>query len=531
MSFARGAGFAIVGLAGWLAIAPCAWAQDILVTRFDDPAPNGCTPTDCSLREAVIAANVDPVAYNDIRLVAGTYQVNATPIAVTGGTRINGIGSTQTLILGDGVTDLLTFDSVHQFDLVNLGIDAQGKRELFAVNGNFVRLYRVRAPNPLGSFRVEPAASRGDFAGSFSVGESEVTARLVSVDKADFSLFDSRIAYVSVFGSGMFGIGFTEIDMRNSIIDGALAPAGASGAYLSTTDRVRLTGVEVLETRDGMRIAGSVLGLPGELEADRLRYVGNARPLEIDYIDGALTRSEFLDNQNDDLGNPVPGALQVGNNSDLRIAESTFAGNRGTSSAGGALLMSGGNNTLTLENSTFSNNSISVLAAGLPGGARGGAIGWSSTVNDSTLILRHVTVAAATTQPVGLSGSTLGGYEAPAEFALRVYNSILRGSCSFVAGSIDFGIGNIESAGNTCGLPTDLNTVSVSSTALALGALADHGGLTPTYLPAAGSVAIDAANAVFCLDVDQRGYPRPLGAACDVGATETGDVIFANGFE
>ena len=531
MSFARGIGLAIVGLAGWLAIATCAWAQDILVTRFDDPAPNGCTPTDCSLREAVIAANVDPAAYNDIRLAAGTYQVNATPIAVTGGTRINGIGSTQTLILGDGITDLLTFDSVHQFDLVNLGIDAQGKRELFATNGNAVRLYRLRAPNPLGSFRVEPGVTRGEFAGSFSVGESEVTARLVSVDKADFTLFDSRIAQLSVFGSGMFGIGFTEIVIYNSMIDGTLAPAGASGAYLSTTDRVRITAVDVLETRDGVRIAGSVFGLPGNLEADRLHYVGNARPLEIDYVDGALTRSEFLDNQNDDLGNRAPGALQVGNNSDLRIAESIFAGNRGTASAGGALLMSGGNNTLTLENSTFSNNGISVSAAGLPGGARGGAIGWSSAVNDSTLILRHVTVAAATTQPVGLSGSALGGYEVPAEFALRIYNSILRGSCSFAAGSIDFGVGNIESAGTTCGLSTELNTVGVSSTALALGPLAPHGGLTPTYLPATGSAAIDTANAVFCLDVDQRGYPRPLGAGCDVGATETGDVIFANGFE
>ena len=25
-------------------------------TRYDDPAPNGCVPLDCSLREAVIAA-------------------------------------------------------------------------------------------------------------------------------------------------------------------------------------------------------------------------------------------------------------------------------------------------------------------------------------------------------------------------------------------------------------------------------------------------------------------------------------------
>ena len=202
-----------------------------------------------------------------------------------------------------------------------------------------------------------------------------------------------------------------------------------------------------------------------------------------------------------------------------------------TSRVGGALLVSGGGNRLSIENSTFAGNSIVVEATGLPGGARGAAIGWSSTIDDSVLILQHVTVVAPITLPIGTSGSAIGGYAAAADFSLRLYNSILRGSCSFPAGSIDFAVGNLESAGNTCGLSTDLNTVSVGSTALALGSLADHGGLTPTYLPAAGSAAIDAGNAVFCLETDQRGYPRPLGAGCDIGATETGDVIFANGYE
>jgi CSLREA domain-containing protein len=32
----------------------------LLVTRYDDPVPNGCNPGDCSLREAIIAANANP---------------------------------------------------------------------------------------------------------------------------------------------------------------------------------------------------------------------------------------------------------------------------------------------------------------------------------------------------------------------------------------------------------------------------------------------------------------------------------------
>ncbi|MBI4259551.1 MAG: CSLREA domain-containing protein, partial [Actinobacteria bacterium] len=43
-------------------------------TRTDDPAPDGCAPEDCSLREAVIAANQDPAA-DTIQVPAGTYDL------------------------------------------------------------------------------------------------------------------------------------------------------------------------------------------------------------------------------------------------------------------------------------------------------------------------------------------------------------------------------------------------------------------------------------------------------------------------
>ena len=34
-------------------------AAQYTITRVDDPLPNGCLPADCSLREAVIAANTN----------------------------------------------------------------------------------------------------------------------------------------------------------------------------------------------------------------------------------------------------------------------------------------------------------------------------------------------------------------------------------------------------------------------------------------------------------------------------------------
>lgn len=55
---------------------------------------------------------------------------------------------------------------------------------------------------------------------------------------------------------------------------------------------------------------------------------------------------------------------------------------------------------------------------------------------------------------------------------------------------------------------------------LQLGPLQDNGGQTDTLLPAAGSPLVDTGDTANCSVTDQRGVPRPQGAACDVGAVE-----------
>ena len=64
---------------------------------------------------------------------------------------------------------------------------------------------------------------------------------------------------------------------------------------------------------------------------------------------------------------------------------------------------------------------------------------------------------------------------------------------------------------------------SLSDTNPQLGPLADNGGPTQTHAllpgsPAIDGVAFDAPN--DCPAADQRGVPRPQGAACDMGAVE-----------
>ncbi|HYO61026.1 MAG TPA: right-handed parallel beta-helix repeat-containing protein, partial [Actinomycetota bacterium] len=73
------------------------------VTRSDDPPPNGCAPGDCSLREAVIAANATPGA-DTIVLEPGGYDLTI-PDTTEPGT---GLDATQ----GDlDVTDALAIES------------------------------------------------------------------------------------------------------------------------------------------------------------------------------------------------------------------------------------------------------------------------------------------------------------------------------------------------------------------------------------------------------------------------------------
>jgi hypothetical protein len=96
-------------------IASAAFGADFVVNRYDDPAPDGCLPLDCSLREAVIA--VANGGSNRIVLSAGTYQLSI-PDAVGGGSldgglrvggtlEIVGVGSDLTRIDGAGISDTI----------------------------------------------------------------------------------------------------------------------------------------------------------------------------------------------------------------------------------------------------------------------------------------------------------------------------------------------------------------------------------------------------------------------------------------
>jgi parallel beta-helix repeat protein len=61
---------------------------------------------------------------------------------------------------------------------------------------------------------------------------------------------------------------------------------------------------------------------------------------------------------------------------------------------------------------------------------------------------------------------------------------------------------------------------NITNQAPLLGPLQNNGGSTPTQVPLAGSPAIDHGDNAACPPSDQRGFHRPIGPQCDIGAVE-----------
>src|SRR5690349_18271417 len=114
----------------FLAFAPAAHADVFNVTRTDDPLPDTCVPGDCSLREAMEAAQAnDPFAEADeIVLAAGTYTlVRGSLNSVHQPLRVQGAGPAQTrVVTADEDGSLFVAASGCELALAGVGLDSGG---------------------------------------------------------------------------------------------------------------------------------------------------------------------------------------------------------------------------------------------------------------------------------------------------------------------------------------------------------------------------------------------------------------------
>jgi predicted outer membrane repeat protein len=199
----------------------------------------------------------------------------------------------------------------------------------------------------------------------------------------------------------------------------------------------------------------------------------------------------------------------------LAVTATTFS--RNEASPGGALYTSG---TATITSSTFNENSTGVSATSTVGGAiaNGGTLTITgSTISGNFAAIQGGGISNFGTTSIGgtiLAGNTAGGG--------GIWN------CSGTAADLGYNLTDGSSSTGDCGLtgPTDL-----TSTDPQLGALAQNGGPTATMALAGTSPAVDQipSGDALCLATDQRGYGRPTGAACEIGAYEYGAITPTSG--
>jgi CSLREA domain-containing protein len=202
------------------------------------------------------------------------------------------------------------------------------------------------------------------------------------------------------------------------------------------------------------------------------------------------------------------GGVYADNNTTLNIHGTTFYGNRAVSGAGGGIIIANsGTQNITVTNSTFFNNKAEWMFGS------GGGIFLANTSGNLNII--NTTFSA--------NKATYGGNINQNAGTVTLQNTIIANSVSGrnCVGTITNGGNNLQFGGtlaDSCGA-----TIATADPKLA--SLENYGGPTKTMALYPGSAAINAGNNAVCTaapinNLDQRGYVRPVGGTCDIGAFE-----------
>jgi len=260
---------------------------------------------------------------------------------------------------------------------------------------------------------------------------------------------------------------------------------------LSNTDIISNTG------RGGVYNGGSSLA---RLTMTGCRVTGNATTGS---GGGIFNENGATANINDTLisdNSATAGGGGVSNYSIMTLDGSTISHNQAT--RGGGIDAAGV--TLHLTNDTISGNTANDNGGGI--------------YNATGIFLTNVTLVSNTASGNG-GGIFNDESNAYPKNTIIAANQSVDGNCSSSQFAAVVSQGHNLASDNTCSLTAagDLPNANPS-----LGPLQDNGGPTPTHALLPGSPAIDQGDDLACPAADQRGIPRPQGAACDIGAYESG---------
>lgn len=548
----------VAGLSG------SARAATFAVTNLGDATPAGACDGDCTLREAVIAANA--AAGDDaIVLPAGTITLaeattnTATPatgdLDLTPGSRITVTGA------GAGATV----------------VDGGDKDRIFEVQGGGAAL--TLRDLTLRNGRGDGSGVRVSAAGG---GASSLDAA-----RTTFSGHVDDSTAVAVEQSGTAAIADATFADNGAPV--ALPAASPSGAAISAQQTATLSVTRTTFSRNRASANGGAVAVSNDAKASISASVFEGG--ETGSYGGALfvqnaaqvtvSGSRFTGNVAKDGG----GAVIVWNQSRLDITGSTFAGNSaGNGLGGGGAIGIWNQVTVTVADTTISGNTIT-STTGLGGGGGIGVINQAKlTVERTTIdgnrvlagppdtgtlrgggalyLLNQADVTLVNTTVSGNTSALPGGAALLLNQArLRLVNATVAGNASDQGGGAFFNrendaaepgrlaLANTILAGNlAAGVPnacandplaptTILQTEGHNlestdtcafltgagdrrSTDAGLAALADNGGPVRTMAIASTSAAFNAADPALCPATDARGLARPQLGGCDIGAFE-----------
>ncbi|HVO88982.1 MAG TPA: choice-of-anchor Q domain-containing protein [Casimicrobiaceae bacterium] len=462
----------VVGALGVIAHGASAAVLNVDTTT-DDASLTACddaTPNDCSLRGAIVKANGLADA-TTINLPAGTYLLSQLTPCFLRGPSMGAFFSSQALcptgsltIVGDGAGR--TIVDANQ-PSGNIGAFAPVMFVATTANVTLRGLTLRRGNLSSGSYYGTGGGINN--AGTLVIEDSEITDnQTISLgggvcNMGTLTLLRVRVARNTAYdGGGIFNAERFEACQTTSCT-GSVATIAQS----TIGDNVAITN------------GGGISNFTGTVSIDSSTLSHNT-----------ATRGGAIDNSA---------------STTMTLTNVTVTGNR--ADTGGGILNEGATGTLKLNNVTITGNTAkwqSNPTRGIGGGLineDGGIV----TLQNS-IIAGNV---AAEVDPI--TGKFVGAD--CAAFAAR--NAALTSAgYNLVQDTAFCDIAGI-STGNIIGQDPKL------------GVLADNGGVTSTHAPGTGSPAIDAGNPAIpgaggaaCAATDQRGFLRPFGNRCDIGAVE-----------
>lgn len=521
----------------------------------DDVAGNG----NCTLREAVIAANTDmdrdlcPAGNGSdvITLQAGTYTLSIDGVAVETDPAADDLDLSGTLAI-DGPAGGATIDQL-----------SAGRRLIQVLAAATVTLSDLTITGG------DPLQSGGGIFNQGSLGLDRVTVTGNSSQSAhaggilntgtSLSIVDSVVSGNSAAvnsGGGIRNESSGTVTITDTTIGGASPSDGNTAMF----------GGGIFTTAGTLTITNSTISENGATD--------NSGGVAVFGGTANLTGSTVTGNDSASSG----GGLLVASGATLTVTNSTISGNSGGTAAGGGISNIG---TLSLSNSTISDNFVTASGAGgisntlatsvttiqnstISGNSAEGATSegggirnfgmlaiTNSTISgnradssgggifqlgaSSASTLSNVTVTENTADD-DIGGGGDGGGVARADGTMTLRNTIIAGNTDASAGNEAPDCSGTVTANHYNLIGNDSMCTGVTGTDIGdqpadLGPLAVNGGPTLTHVPQAGSQAIDAGNPAGCTDgidplpTDQRGVSRVdgdgLGAAeCDIGAAE-----------